>query len=259
MKNHFLFPYAGNKRNEVENIYDVLDLKNITTIIEPFCGSASMSFYIASKNPKRFKYVLNDNDANLMRLYNILKDEKAIDELEKMINEKIDKFNSFQNDKDRKFWYEENKKDGFTGWLFSKKYHSIREGLYPPISRTEKIKPFIVRTSPIYHFMRDEDVELYKEDAIEIIKRYKDDDTNLFLIDPPYVSTCNLLYNNPNLSIYEWLSVHNINAWKSSVYFILENIWINKLLFSSNQVITEYNKQYSWSNKKTSHIIITKK
>jgi site-specific DNA-adenine methylase len=68
MKNHFFFSYSGNKRDEVETIHDALknNLKNITTIIEPFCGSSAFSFYIASLYPGRVNYILNDNNKYLI-------------------------------------------------------------------------------------------------------------------------------------------------------------------------------------------------
>jgi len=47
MKNHFYMPYFGNKRTEVSIIYKHLDLNNITTIIEPYAGSAAISYYIS--------------------------------------------------------------------------------------------------------------------------------------------------------------------------------------------------------------------
>ena len=68
MKNHFIFSYAGNKRNEVEQIFDKIDLKDIDTIIEPFCGSSAMSYYLSTLYPKKFKYILNDNSKEI---YNI--------------------------------------------------------------------------------------------------------------------------------------------------------------------------------------------
>jgi site-specific DNA-adenine methylase len=44
MKNHFFYPYFGNKREEVEHIYNLSDLNNIDTIVEPFCGSCAVSY-----------------------------------------------------------------------------------------------------------------------------------------------------------------------------------------------------------------------
>ena len=58
MKNHFFIPYSGNKREEVDKIYDLMkdNIKNDTIIIEPFCGTSALSFYIYGKRKrKKFK------------------------------------------------------------------------------------------------------------------------------------------------------------------------------------------------------------
>jgi site-specific DNA-adenine methylase len=70
-----VFGYAGNKRNEVEQLYYIterVDLYDMEYIVEP-CTSA-MSYYIHTLHPLEFKYVLNDNNQHLIELYNILKD-----------------------------------------------------------------------------------------------------------------------------------------------------------------------------------------
>ncbi len=66
-KNHLFYQYSGNKRTEVERIVNFTDLTNIDIIIEPFCGSYALSFYISTLHPNRFKYILNDNDTHLIR------------------------------------------------------------------------------------------------------------------------------------------------------------------------------------------------
>ena len=80
MKNHYLISYAGNKRQEVENIYNysktLLNNNVIDTIAELFCGSQAFSYYISTLYPKKFKYILNDNDIFLKELYEIFKDDK---------------------------------------------------------------------------------------------------------------------------------------------------------------------------------------
>ena len=69
MKNHFFYPYVGNKREEVEHIYNLLDFNNINTIVEPFCGSCAVSYFIWSQNKdKNYKYILNYLDSNLINL-----------------------------------------------------------------------------------------------------------------------------------------------------------------------------------------------
>ena len=86
MKNHFYIGYAGNKRQEVEIIYNSLNLSNITTIIEPYCGTCAISYYIWLKHPN-LKFILNDNNIYLKEIYEIIKDDVKCIEFEKIINE----------------------------------------------------------------------------------------------------------------------------------------------------------------------------
>ena len=78
MSNHFLFSYPGNKRKEINDIIPFFELDNIDTIIEPFCGSAAVSVYLAKQYPLKYKYILNDSNPNLFRLYNIMKDQSEL-------------------------------------------------------------------------------------------------------------------------------------------------------------------------------------
>ena len=61
MKNHFYMPYKGNKRQEVVRIFDEIDFEKLTTVIEPYCGSCAMSYYISTQYTG-IKYILNDNN-----------------------------------------------------------------------------------------------------------------------------------------------------------------------------------------------------
>ena len=65
-QNHFIFGYAGNKRGEVEVIQNYLEqnynFEKIKTIVEPFCGTSAYSYYLSTLYPKKFKYILNDNN-----------------------------------------------------------------------------------------------------------------------------------------------------------------------------------------------------
>lgn len=82
MKNHFITPYSGNKRNEAENIYnttkDIYNYEDIETIIEPFCGSCAYSYYLSLKHPNKYKYILNDNDNNLIKILKKNKNRRSI-------------------------------------------------------------------------------------------------------------------------------------------------------------------------------------
>ena len=88
MKNHFFFSYAGNKRNEVDHILSYIESQNfdnIKTIIEPFCGSSALSYYISTKYPKKFNYILNDFDEHLITLYKLTSNEKNLKSLIKIL------------------------------------------------------------------------------------------------------------------------------------------------------------------------------
>ena len=86
MKNHFYMCYSGIKREEVENIYNLINFNNITTIVEPFCGSCAMSYYISTKHPKKFKYILNDNNEYLREMFDIIRDDERTKEFEEEFN-----------------------------------------------------------------------------------------------------------------------------------------------------------------------------
>ena len=45
-QNHFVIGYAGNKRKEVEVIYNMIESKinENSIIVEPFCGTSAFSY-----------------------------------------------------------------------------------------------------------------------------------------------------------------------------------------------------------------------
>ena len=259
MKNHFIFSYSGNKRNEAENINQKINFDNITTIIEPFCGSAAISYYISTQQPNKYNYILNDNDPLLIKIYNILKDEEQTNLLNDKINILIDKFNLYTDDTQRKLYYNIIcNTDNVESYIFKNKYKGIRPGLYPQMNKLKQIKKIDLKTYPIYKFLQSENVEICNMDGLEFIKSKKDDINNLLILDPPYLACYNDFYNNSDINIYEYLNDNNINNFNCSIYLILENMWMVKLLFRNNNIIDTYNKTYEMSKKKTSHIIITK-
>jgi site-specific DNA-adenine methylase len=260
MKNHFIFSYAGNKRNEVEQIFKALELANKTTIIEPYCGSSAISFFISEKHPKVFKYILNDNNEKLVKLYNIMKNKKETIKFNKEINKLIDVFNKFTTDETRKTFYDSlwKAQDNIHNYFFITKWYTIRSGICPMFKRLKEIKPFDIKDYPIYNFLNNENVTIKNCDALDIIKEYKDNEKAVIIMDPPYLQTCNTFYEKPDMNIYEWLVHNNINDFKCSPMLILENIRINKLLFAKNQILEPYSKTYQTSKKKTEHIIIKK-
>lgn len=250
MRNHFIMSYFGNKRSECEkiheNIKDIIIKKNITTIVEPFCGSSAFSYYLSTLYPNKFKYILNDNDKDLIELYKIIKDKKKRIKFQNKINKIAETLN------DKTKYNEMCKKDCLETYYLKRKIYSIRPGIF---KLDYKYKEILFDTFPIVDFLENENVQLFNDDAITIFNKYKDDEKALIFLDPPYLALCNDFYSNKNVNIYEYLYINKINLMKSNVILVLEKIWIIELLFNQYKII-EYDKMYQTSKKKTKHIII---
>lgn len=249
MKNHFIIAYTGNKREEVEIIYKNIKIDdNIEYIVEPFCGSSSLSYYISLQNPKKYKYVLNDNDPFLIELYKIMKDEILF----KNFIEKINNICFVDGIFIDKIQYNNIKKENnIYSYFIQNKFYNIRPGLYPIRIKKPLIYENILKT-PIINFLRTEEIILYNDDAINILEKYNKPN-NIILLDPPYMNcNGNSMYNNANLNIYE----HIIDKTFNNTYLIVENNWIIKLLCKNKEHFI-YEKTYNGlRKKKVNHIII---
>lgn len=249
MKNHFYISYIGNKRQEVEKIVENINFDGITTIVEPFCGSCAVSYYISTLYPNRFKYILNDIDDKLIELLNIHKDEDKMTEI-------IEEFEEFKKDITKEK-YKEYVKKGFKGWLFGNKYYAIRPYLYPATDLKRLNTKMEFKDKPIYKFLINEDVEIYNKDAIEIIEQYDKEDCLIFL-DPPYLNSCNCMYKNGEGTVYFYLYEKELKNFKANIYIAHEYNLLFKLLFKD--YINEdmiYDKKYQMADKKkTQHILI---
>jgi site-specific DNA-adenine methylase len=255
MKNHFFMGYEGNKRQEVKQIYDEVkdNLENITTIVEPFCGSSAFSYYISTLHPKKFNYILNDNNPMLIELYKIASDDDKLQELIYKLND-ITKY--IDNDKER--YKEIVKVNELPNWVYKYKVYNIRAGMFP-INPNQLKKDFdFLKKTPIISFLKNENITFLNTDGIEVVKQYKDNIDVLIFLDPPYLASCNDFYHNKNLNIYEYLYHNKITSHTSYIVLCLEDIWIIKLLFNGF-IKSIYEKDYQVTKKKTNHIIISNK
>ncbi len=246
-KNHFVFSYKGNKRTEFDYIIKDIDFKNIKYIVEPFCGTSSVSYNLSKLYPNKFTYILNDNDHFLIKLYNILKDESKTKFFKCMLdivmrNMNKQKYNNLENDIYR--------------YYIHSKIFTIRRGLYP-------LKEIInyKLNGEIINFLRNEKVKIKCCDANDIYDKYKDKQNAFIFIDPPYImNTCLGDYSiNMNLNIYYHVYKNPIKDNNALIIFCLEKMWVVELLFSDYRFV-EYGKKYQGGSKKqTTHIIINNK
>ena len=249
MKNHFYTTYRGNKRQEVERIFENIDLTNITTIIEPFCGTSAMSYYIHTKYPNKFNYILNDNDPHLMELYEMAKNG-TIDEFFNRINDLC--FNEQGEFINKERYGELVKKKDLEGWFISLKYFRMVYGLYPINKRSIPIKNDLGQG--LTDFLKTDNVKLSCIDAVDLVGRYKDDDTCLIFFDPPYLNLCNDFYECGGKNIYEYL--HKNTDFKSKVVAVVNESWISDLLFVNYKCV-KYNKTYKLKKTKVIHCLYT--
>lgn len=252
-KNHFLYGYAGNKKDETADIIEAINFDKIENIIEPFCGSSALSYNIWLKYDDKFKYYLNDYDENLINVYKILK-EKDVDYLENEIN-KIKEQVQTKDDWIKKVNEYKETKNIFL-YIFFKKYSNMgRFGFWNlkiPISRfkiTEEQKKFI-------KFIKEPYVEITNNDWRDFFNKYKDDKKTVFIFDPPYMFSENGFYfsKKSDNNVYEYF-YKNTSKIKSHIYFILENVWINEAILKNFKNIKTYKKMYELTKKNTEHII----
>lgn len=257
MKNHFFFAYSGNKRNEAEKIVQNIDLSNIETIIEPFCGSCAVSYYISTLYPKKFKYIINDTDEHLINLLNIFKNKKKGQQF-------INKINKLCFDKDNKFIDKETynkllKNNDIYSYFIGHRFHAIRATLYP---LNKKMNVLNYDDINFIKFLTEEKVIIKNSDGLELIKENINNEKAFIFIDPPYIQSCNRFYDNPTGNCYEYFyNVRNeLKNFRSLLVFCLEDIWIIRLLFDNlKDSFIIYEKKYQVSKKLTNHILIINK
>lgn len=240
--NHFSLPWHGNKRTECKIIYDNLNLDGIETIVEPFCGTSAISYYISTLHPLKYTYHLNDNNPFLIQLYEISKNEEKYKQL-------ICDLNELRTVLTDKIKYDELDIKTFIGWVYKNKIYNIRPGLCPLNKRNG---PDILNKMlfvPMLNFLRTEKIIFTCDCGIKILNNFKDNSKALVFLDPPYLQSCNDFYLNSDTGIYEYLFKNPILNYKCKIYLCLELTWIIKMLFEKYEII-EYSKSYNGSKKK---------
>jgi len=249
---HFIISYAGNKRKEFIHFKNNINLDGIKNIIEPFCGTSAISFNLWLEHKDRFNYYLNDNSVDIYNIYKLLKDETPdvilnnLNNIKKSIKNKED-FNNLYKSKFNTFEF-----------IVLQKMCSFRFGLYDMKKSNNEYKLSNLQLKFI-EFIKCPYVYISNDDWFIPFDKYKDDANSLFFLDPPYLSLCNDFYQNKTINIYEYMFNNKIELFKSHIYLILENMWIIKLLFCNNNILTTYGKIYAISKKHTEHILIYNK
>ena len=245
-RTHFVMSYPGNKRTEIKEILKDIDLSNIKYIVEPFCGTSALSYAISKMYPNKFKYVLNDNNDKLIKLYEIMKDEHKT----KMFNVHLQIINKDMN-KDKY----KSMPDDIYKYYMHRRIYKISPGLYPLSGNYN-----YTFKGDIINFMRTEKVRLNCCDGLDIYNKYKDKHNALIFLDPPYIMNASTSDYSSKMSmdIYPYLYKNPIKNNNALIILCLEKMWVTELLFNDYKFI-EYYKKYNRTIKKTTHIVINNK
>ena len=155
--------------------------------------------------------------------------------------------------------YRDYVKHGKYGWYLANLYYEARVGTYPLNKKYNHKRR--LKDVPIMDFLKSADIELYNDDGIKIFDRYSQDKNNFIFLDPPYLHSCNVFYDNldtKSSNIYEHLLDTGFRNFNASVVLVHEYNWLFKYLFKDDCVnIKTYDKRYELTKKQTKHIIIS--
>ena len=187
MTDCFYFAYEGNKRTENKLLINYLDLKNIKNIVEPFCGSSSFSRWIYKNYDNDFTYYSNDINSNLISFLKNIK-EKGCKQFFDFSNEKLKDITIDQH-KEIVDAYKKDNSNPFLYWYYHKIY-TFRKGIFP--SRcVNKIQNYNKYTTHDEFYKK---CNLSSDDYKIIMEKFKDDQTAIIYLDPPYFNACNTYY-----------------------------------------------------------------
>lgn len=250
---HFIISYPGNKRKEYKYFKDNINLDGIKNIIEPFCGTSAISFNLWLEHGDKYNYYLNDNSSIIYNLYQLIRNEEPNEVLTKLNNIK----QNIKGKEDHLKLYNSNY--DIYEYIVLTKISYKRLGLFNKDALRKNDFKFNNLQLQFFEFIKSPNVFISNEDWHITFDKFKDDNESLIFLDPPYLSLYNDFYQDKKINIYEYLFNNRIENFKSYIFLILEDMWIIKLLFKDNNIISKYNKQYGFSGKKTEHILIYNK
>jgi site-specific DNA-adenine methylase len=244
----FVINYTGNKYKESFKTFEnaKINFDKYEVFIEPFCGTFGFSrfIYMYLNKPTNKKFILYDNDSELINFYKLLqtKTDVEVKNIYKKYNDAVDLFSNDEYATNGKSIVknicDDNRDDPIIQFMINKNISSFSGFYRKNHKKHEQVWFDMFKYCTFIH-----------TDSTEI--RDYDTDKTLFYIDPPYIGTCNTFYNKVDddyidfvvnmLDKYECLFVHKKNA--------LMRICFKKYLNSS------IFKTYNINKKETTHDI----
>jgi len=180
----------GGKAREYKYIKPLVDLTGVNKIVEPFCGSAAIS-YAYFKDGFNGDFYLNDNDRELINFYNDIQ-QNGSDKYIKHARDIMD--NDFTKAKHDNIIKEYKKTPTLDGFYYYNKCYNFRKGVYPdPALCKTNVTPGMY--DEIDKFYKSPRVHYSCKDYMNTFEQFKDDEKALLFLDPPYFKSCNSTYS----------------------------------------------------------------
>ncbi len=241
------FGYVGCKQDEVQEVLKYLP-SSFNTLVDPFCGSCSLSAGIWEKYPNT-SVVVGDTYETLIEVLGVIRYEDP-DHISAIIEGEL-------VDITKERWVSSVKKPNWIWFLISNIWAGIRPGMFP----ANKKKPNFAEklNTPEYkRFLQACSIELF--DGLEMMERYRDDPDAFLVLDPPYIGSDNTAYLGRDKKLkldelYETIKVFMLSC-KCKVMLIINHSIFVRYMFAG-MIKHKYPKRYKMSGSRVEHCIIT--
>lgn len=247
-----LFPYSGSKhkyRAQLQNMVSKMNVKKVSTYIEPFAGSLGSFFHI-TEMIEADNIILNDINPKMTNIFQQIKDNPQqvtheYSQLEKMFQSLLPEGLTGDigtenrhllidaNDlylSVRKYINEANLTANHAAAMifvlnhnFSGVYRESKEGDFNTSFRWESkridITQMFTLIYEVHTILSTKNVEIYTMDVFQLLHQYNDPDTFIYL-DPPYVdSTAEYVADSFDLTLQNQIKlIHMTNKYNYVMY-----------------------------------------
>jgi len=247
----------------------------IDTVVEPFCGSCAVSFYIFNNHDpeKKIKYLINDNDKLLIDFLQHIKingSDKLFNEINEILKLPYEDYKLKFNDIKSEY----KTKPNIFNYLFYNKIYTYRRGLLIPEDKYKNIFINYERSKKINDnldlFFKNDNLTLFNLDYLEFLNNVNKLNKKTFIyFDPPYLNSHNSDYNTYlcnklnkdyfiNDNTYMYIFIKYLLSKRINILLTINKNSLNEYIYGK-YIKLEYRVIYQYTNnnhkKNTIHML----